>query len=123
MLDSIDIVKNNLGFLITDYGFEFTHEEKNWDNYIFKNRFGKIVFFEWLERDDRSITVFCNEGIYEINLMFVAPKEMEMYYKKKKGIKGFFFDSRDLYWSIVADSVKKSIASDGTIWGIKVEKK
>lgn len=46
MLDSIDIVKNNLGFLITDYGFEFTHEGKSWSKYIFKNRFGIIVFFE-----------------------------------------------------------------------------
>ena len=120
-MDTEKIIKEKPAFLIDEYDFTFSSASDGCRNYyIFENKHGKIVFYEWAERGEKEATVYFDNEAKKIDFFLENPKQMAVYNKRCSGVRGLFFDGRAMYWGIVADTIKHSILLSGSVFGLQI---
>lgn len=121
-MDTEKIITEKLEFLIDKYNFKFSSEPDGCrDYYIFENKHGKVVFYEWAERGENETTVYFDNEAKRIDFFLENPKQTAVYNKRCSGLRGLFFDGRAMYWEIVADTIMQSISRSGTIFGLCID--
>lgn len=119
-MNTIDIVKNKLDFLLKDYGMAFEYNNIRGNHYIFKNPTGYIEFYEWKQFNESAIFIKYGLTSRKIDLLEEYPKIIGKFYQKHKGLKRFFRDDREEYWEIVAEIIKTELFSKKSIFGLQV---
>ncbi|MBQ8040797.1 MAG: hypothetical protein IJ274_13200 [Lachnospiraceae bacterium] len=118
-MTTLNIVKNNLQFLIDKYGFTFEFNDIRGEHYIFKNKNGYIEFYEWEQFDESAIFVKYDMIAKKINLIEEYPKMIGEFSQRHKGFKWFFKDKRYDYWEMISKIIQIEI-NNKSIFGLKL---
>ena len=104
-----------LDFLIRDYRCSFSYEFDHGSRYLYDNGAFKVVIFHWEEFDDLDIHLVYNLQDYKIDPSFEEPKLLFEIKRKKKGIRGLFYDFEKDYWDVVARILKRKLQQIGIV--------
>lgn len=118
MIMTEEIIKTKLGFLISDYGFEFSSNSdgmREW--YKFTNNYGSLNWYAFEQFEEYKLYIEINgkgEQVldsYRIgNILNVGEWPFLRIFS--------FKDQRVIYWNRIADLLKKEINETGTLFGI-----
>lgn len=117
-MTTLQIVENNLGFLTTEYGFVFSYNDTDGDHYVFRNKHGKIEFYEREQFQDSAVFVNYDMTSKKIDLLSEYPQIVGKFNHNHRGIKWLFKDKRHDYWEMIATVVRKEIENHNSIFGL-----
>ena len=114
------IIAEKLGFLVTDFGFEFDYCNESGEHFFFKNELGHIEFYEWAQFNEFKINVKIRNCSKRINMPVLYAKELGAFNQRHKGLKWLFKDKRPDFWQMIADIIKKEIETSNSVFGLKI---
>lgn len=121
-MDTETIIRKHLAFLEKEYDFTFNFNGSSGDHYLFKNTYGTFEYYEWPQFGEKEFYISYEGESKRIDMLLENPKMISLINHKKRGIKGFFYDEREDYWTVIEQIVRNEIKETGTIFGLRVEK-
>jgi len=115
-----DIIRRHLRFLESDYGMIYTKTRKRGDTISYANENGRFEYYYWQQFQEFEFIVRLQQECKTIDMLTESPRELGEFYHKSKGLNRLFKDTRDEYWKIIANIIKKEIGKSGTLFGLKI---
>ena len=100
---------NAFRFLVDDYDCSLSYEKGRGELYIYQNNIIKLKIYVWEQFDELDINLIYNIENYHIDPFIDNTKEMAIINKKRRGIKGLFYNYDKDFWIITAKIVKNKI--------------
>lgn len=119
------IIKNKLGFLITDYNFNFDYNSNGKEVWCrFTNKYGSINWYSYEQFGEYELSILENGKGKKILDSFKVNGNLLLKIDKKNSFLGFLFkDKRITYWEQVSTAFKKQIIDTGSLFGMTIIKK
>lgn len=117
-METEKIIRSKLEFLEKEFGLKFCHNNNRGDHFLYSNASGSFEYYEWLQFGEKTFIVTFNNESKVIDMFQESPKEISAINIKKKGIKGFFYDERDEYWTLISNIIKNEIKTTSTLFGL-----
>ena len=122
-MNTIDIIKNNLEFLMVDYGFSFDYKSNGKEIWCcFTNKFGSINWYSYEQFGEYSLSIIVNGCGRKVLDSFNNENNL-LSIDKKSFFKKVFSDQRISYWKHISNIFKRQIINTGSLWGLRVIRK
>ena len=122
MLNIINkVIEINLKFLVDKFNFKFNYfwETPN-AKYVFENQYGKFIYLELPQFQEKFFYVEDGQGKREINLYENYSQEYEEWQKNHSGIKWIFKNKDKDIWEFNSKIIRDTINKTGTLFGLKI---
>ena len=118
-----EIIKNELGFLITDYGFNFDYNSNGKEIWCkLTNKYGSVSWYCYQQFDEYELSIIVNGRGREILDSCLENENLLLKINKRKSFFELLFkDQRIIYWKQVSNAFKKQIINTGSLFGLKIE--
>ena len=117
------IIKNELGFLITDYGFSFDYKSNGKETWCkFTNKHGSINWYSYEQFGEYELSIV--ENGKERKILDSFRKNSNTFLKidrKKSFFELLFKDQRVKYWKQISNAFKEQIMDTGSLFGLIIE--
>ena len=118
-----NVIKNNLDFLINDYGFKFyyySNGKQYWCNLT--NAYGSVNYYSFSEFGEFELSITIKGKKMIVLDSFLELKNSPLIINKKLSFFEFVFkDHRKLYWEKIATAFKAQINEIGTLYGLRLK--
>lgn len=120
-MEFVDLVKDSFGFLIRDYGFEFSYNNEWGDHYFFRKPDQTFEYYEWPQFGEYEFHIIGNNAYITIYVWDKYRKEIKQFKKQHRILKIFTkADWFPAYYDTIANIVKNEIETTGTLFGLKL---
>lgn len=118
-----EIIKNKLGFLITDYGFNFDYKSNGKEIWCrFTNKYGSIDWYSYQQFGEYELSIAENGRGKKILDSFRNNGNSLLKIDKNKSFFGFLLkDQRKNYWEQISGALKKQILDTGSLFGLIIK--
>lgn len=120
-----EIIKNELGFLVTDYGFNFDYKSNGKEIWCrFTNKYGSVDWYSYQQFGEFELSIVVNgRGKKILDSFMKNGNSLLIIDKNKSFFELLFKDHRISYWKQISDAFKKQIIDTGSLFGLTIEKK
>ena len=118
-----EIIKKELGFLITDYGFIFNYQSNGKEIWCsFTNKYGSVDWYSYQQFGEYELSIVENGREKKTLDSFRKNENAILKIDRNKSIFELLFkDLRKNYWKKISNAFKKQIADTGSLFGLKIE--
>ena len=118
-----EIIKNELGFLIANYNFNFDYNSNGKEIWCrFTNKYGSVNWYSYQQFGEYELSIVVNGKGREILDSFMKTENSILKINKKKSFFELLFkDQRISYWKQVSNAFKKQIIDTDSLFGLKIE--
>lgn len=116
-----EVIKKELGFLIEEYGFNFSYRsdgKRVWCTLA--NQYGSVNWYSFEEFDEYELSITGDKG----KIVLDSPYRREKaFYNKQNLFERLFRIKGKTYWSNVSAFFKKQIEKTGYLFGLRLRRK
>ncbi len=118
-----EIIKNKLGFLINEYGFDINYNSNGKEIWCrFTNEYGSLNWYSYEQFGEYELSIVENGKGRKILDSFNNENSLLKINKKKSFLEFLFKDQRITYWEQISVALKKQIKDTGSLFGITIKK-
>ncbi len=119
-----EIIKNELGFLMTDYGFNFDYKSNGKEIWCsFTNKYGSVDWYSYQQFGEFELSIVENgRGKKTLDSFRKNENAILKIDRNKSFFELLFKDQRISYWKQISKAFKKQIADTGSLFGLTIEK-